>query len=309
MHKLLILTILIILSSSTQAADITTGLVGYWKMDENSGTVAGNSSGDGNAATLAGGTTWFSGYTNSDLNFDGVSGHVVLPNNLFSSTAGAISLWVKVRSFGTKDYIWVYDNSDSPEFRILFLDGNLYFNGYDNGAYQFQFITLFSDTSSWHHYLVTWQTNDARFYIDGVLMGSDTAVNVTHTNISTTNHLAGNYWRDGQLTYFKGQLDEVRLYNRVLTAGDVNTLYYCQPPTVVAQDWIIDGNVLCSTNDMNITLKQNIGKNIDVRNGTLLIDSPTIIPISSGNKVLIRWSPIKENWLWIRRGGQLLIRS
>ncbi|HLC79492.1 MAG TPA: LamG-like jellyroll fold domain-containing protein, partial [archaeon] len=51
-------------------------------------------------------------------------------------------------------------------------------------------------------------------------------------------------WSSGSY-FWRGGIDEVRVYNRALSAGDVNQLYFCQPPSVSGIDWVIDGNTTC----------------------------------------------------------------
>ena len=60
-------------------ADITTGLVGWWKFDEGSGTAAGDSSGNNNTGTLTNGPTWTTGKIGGALGEHRVKvGHEVL---------------------------------------------------------------------------------------------------------------------------------------------------------------------------------------------------------------------------------------
>ena len=47
------------------------GLVGYWSMNEGTGTMAGDGSGNGNRGTLTNGPTWVDGKRGKALNFDG----------------------------------------------------------------------------------------------------------------------------------------------------------------------------------------------------------------------------------------------
>ena len=58
---------------------ILNGLVGWWKFDETSGTVAYDSSGNGNHGNLTNGPTWVSGKIGGALSFDGVDDSVLIP--------------------------------------------------------------------------------------------------------------------------------------------------------------------------------------------------------------------------------------
>src|SRR5207249_4087842 len=66
----------------------------WWKLDESSGTAAADATGNGHYAITRNGPTWTTGRFGNALNFDGVDDHVELQNNLQSTAAGSVSLWV-----------------------------------------------------------------------------------------------------------------------------------------------------------------------------------------------------------------------
>jgi len=61
--------------SSTASAE----LVGWWKLDDEAGTVAADSSGNGNDGTVYGDAQWITGYVGGALEFDGTDDYVDLP--------------------------------------------------------------------------------------------------------------------------------------------------------------------------------------------------------------------------------------
>ena len=71
----------------------TDGLIGWWKFDETSGTVAYDSSGNGNNGSLRNGPTWTNGKIGGALSLDGVDDHVL--TTLKSPSNFTISAWVK----------------------------------------------------------------------------------------------------------------------------------------------------------------------------------------------------------------------
>src|SRR3990167_7744794 len=66
---------LFLLPLSQTEANITTGLVSHWKMDETTGTTATDSVGTNNG-TLTNGPTWTTGKLNNALSFDGSNDYV-----------------------------------------------------------------------------------------------------------------------------------------------------------------------------------------------------------------------------------------
>jgi len=107
MRKLIIF-ILFLTSSSVANADISTGLVGWWKFDEGSGSSAFDSSGNGNAGTLVGSPGYGAGKIGQDaLSFNGSSQYVSVGN---VGNIQTISYWVKAGSTTTNGGIELNPN-------------------------------------------------------------------------------------------------------------------------------------------------------------------------------------------------------
>src|SRR3989344_4445776 len=71
-----------LLPAPAHAVAPTNGLIGYWNFDEGSGTIAEDSSGNGNTGTLVNGSTWTTGKVGSGaVSFDGVNDEVTMPHN------------------------------------------------------------------------------------------------------------------------------------------------------------------------------------------------------------------------------------
>ena len=78
------------------------GLVGWWKFDEGSGTVAYDSSGNGNNGNLTNGPTWTTGKIGGALSFDGENDYVDVPS-IQSVNGGGVTfaVWIKPTHFDT----------------------------------------------------------------------------------------------------------------------------------------------------------------------------------------------------------------
>ena len=70
---------LFLLPLSQTEANITTGLVSHWKMDETTGTTASDSAGT-NTGTLINSPTWTTGKLNNALSFDGINDYTNISN-------------------------------------------------------------------------------------------------------------------------------------------------------------------------------------------------------------------------------------
>ena len=79
---------------------------------------------------------------------------------------------------------------------------------------------------AWHHVVGVYDGNQILLYVDGVL---DASKNVGSMNIDTWRALRiGENWELGN-SFFGGTLDEVRIYDRALTADDVAQLFALVP--------------------------------------------------------------------------------
>jgi len=185
---------------------------------------AGDSAGS-NDGTING-ATWTTGQIGGALSFDGVDDTVNVGNlGLAVNGTGTISLWMKgnagidctTNNHGVTDGSAfqngiIYRSSDcDPNFR--------------NDALATIGIDLsnigLSDATNWHHLVgVADTTNGMKFYIDGVSRGTD--ADTGGLNIDNDFIIGG---RIGGDQVFDGIIDEVRVYNRALSAADVTELF------------------------------------------------------------------------------------
>jgi hypothetical protein len=72
----------------------------------------------------------------------------------------------------------------------------------------------------WHHMALTKDNNELKFYIDGVLVGTSPTPAVTGPFQNLNKYILGHAYD----IMWKGSLDDLRFYKRVLTAAEINTL-------------------------------------------------------------------------------------
>ncbi|MCB9991475.1 MAG: DUF1566 domain-containing protein [Rhodospirillales bacterium] len=217
------------------------GLIGHWKLDETSGTSAVDSSGNGNNGSmqngLDAGNDSVTGKIDTALDFDGGDDYINAGNDASLNITGSITLasWVKAGSFPAsnayKQFIAKgYDGTNS-QFQFGFQNdattGNVprLIVGTWDGSYHGILYDYSSTivTGQWYHITGTFDGATWRLYIDGQLVQSsnDTASIKT----STKSVLIGAHDANGSLKYFDGQLDDVRIYNRPLSASEITQLY------------------------------------------------------------------------------------
>lgn len=198
------------------------GLVGYWHLDENIASTTYDASGFGNTGTLTNGPMWQSASNckaGTCLSFDGVNDYVNVANNSVLQVSNfTIAAWVKrdvldnsFREIVRKgvDYFLLINNENELALGIENAD---FANGY-----------ALSGTGNWEHVAATFDnsTRAIKIYLNGNLVHSLTAQ--LTLSVGTDPLRIGATEVDTQ--FFDGQIDEVRIYNRVLSAAEVQNLY------------------------------------------------------------------------------------
>jgi len=208
-------------TGGTTGSDGGSGLVGYWKFDDENGIVAVDSSGTGNNGTLINGPAWTTGKVGGALSFDGVDDYVdASDTNLpIGNSSATLSAWIKTTQTGEIYYLGWGTRSYFSEIVLGMLNNNLTvesFGGSDEGN------AVIND-GNWHHVVGVWNGgSDVVEYVDGVeqtltsWLGSINIISSGHLNI-------GRLINSGY--YFNGAIDEVRVYNRALSAAEVSAIF------------------------------------------------------------------------------------
>ena len=238
-------------STGGMSGDITTGLKGYWKFDEGSGTAAADSSGSGNNGTLTNGPTWTTGKINGALSFDGVDDYVSVANNSslnFGAADFTITAWIKttnaslgqsiVSHFNSSDYAgfdFAFSTGDTNcvAGKICFWDGTNWTS-----------VTSGIASSQYTHVAAVRSGTSMTFYVNGAGTGTTTVSASIPASTNTFN--IGQSGQPASPRTFSGTIDDVRVYNRALSASDVLTLYNmtatsCASPTGYTGDMIYNG--------------------------------------------------------------------
>ncbi|CAM4008766.1 MULTISPECIES: LamG-like jellyroll fold domain-containing protein [Flavobacterium] len=165
------------------------------------------------------------------LNFDGVDDYVVIPVTTINDlTQGTISSWVYLNSLSNQT-ICAKQDDNVGSYAILSVGG-----GGTSGEVFFQSknnVTLTSNatlvTGQWYNIVVTFNTAEAKLYIDGVLDITVAAdFSIPNNTSSTTVTSLGAWLGDGGGQYLDGTLDEFRVWNTVLTATDITNTKDCE---------------------------------------------------------------------------------
>jgi hypothetical protein len=233
MHKKIVLSAILALALAGVAQAT---LVGNWKMDDGSGTVAADSTKNARNGTLVGGATWTTGKFGGAVSLTGSSSQYVnlaigpliqsltdkATFTIWTNWAGTDGAWTRIWDFGNgtgTGYMFLCANQGSAT-------GNLRFaiTTTSNGNEQITNHTAILPTG-WHHVAVTFDhaATTAKLMLDGVTVGTNTATSLTPSSLGNTtqNYLGKSQWAD---PYFTGALDDFRIYDETLTEADIQMI-------------------------------------------------------------------------------------
>lgn len=228
----------VMISNTCSAADYSSNLVGWWKLDDGTGSTTVDSSGQGNNGSLYNAATWTTGISGNAIQFDGLTSYVeaVAPASILFTNPATVSILAK-RTSGT-DYKEFFNLSDSLGRQVINLSYGSTWNGLlisrknNTNAQKGLQLSSAIDQSGWNHIVVTNPGGDATstVYVNGVL-NSATTTNVS-SSYGTSVMQIGKGINDSYNTALIG--DDVRVYNRALSAADVSALFatYDTAPSV-----------------------------------------------------------------------------
>jgi len=229
---LMVSLVILALCGTAWGVEPIPNLIAHWTFDEGSGTTAYDSVGD-NHGTIYG-AQWTTGQIDGALSFDGVDDYVDIGN--INENGYTILFWMytdfEITSATAGKAIMQYSDQDSQEIIAIgsstsYIDGEtlIIMGGIYRGSY---YRTAITDiiSAGWHFITFSWDAGNSKYdiYID--------AVEKTTTSGSKTNTQLANFddfsVGGGDNSYndaFNGTIGDVRIYDRALSAGEVQQLY------------------------------------------------------------------------------------
>ncbi|MGH8511383.1 MAG: LamG-like jellyroll fold domain-containing protein, partial [Gammaproteobacteria bacterium] len=201
----------------------TTGLVAAYNFEEASGTTVVDASGKGNHGTISGASRITSGRFGRGLSFDGVNDWVTVNDtaSLDLTTGMTLEAWVYPTVFPSdwrtilhketdRYYLMAGSDLDTPAAGGTYTSGNQ--NVYAGSSLP---------VNTWTHLAVTYASNSAsvKLHINADLVATK-AQTVPLTTSTGAMRIAGT---QAYGEFFQGRIDEIRVYNRALSAAEIDT--------------------------------------------------------------------------------------
>ena len=200
-----------------------TSCIAAYQLDGNANDLSGNYSGEPNNVSYGVGEFDLAGV------FNGSSSIITNSNQVIPNGASSISFWYNNNGLNGANYIigngvataskGITSTFGSDRFGVFIGKGTT------APAIEFSSTNTFSN-SSWYNVTITWDgttsTNAVKLYVNGQLEGQGTS-NTSSAGIGSYSSFGIGGVNGG--AYAAGSIDQVRIFNKALSAGEVTTLY------------------------------------------------------------------------------------
>jgi len=199
-------------------------LVGWWKFDDGSGTLAADSSGKHNDGTISGDAQWVVGKRDGALQFNGSNTNVQAPHIPFDSQSFTVAMWVNPVLYTAEQVVFSQGLTGSTNTDMHFRLGGPGSTNVPTGGARMGFYSNDLDTAggliqdnTWYH-LTFWYDFDhknRRIYINA----EQKAEAAANPFLGTAGNTIIGSWGTGQ--WFRGIIDDVQVYNHALTDAEI----------------------------------------------------------------------------------------
>jgi formylglycine-generating enzyme required for sulfatase activity/N-acetylneuraminic acid mutarotase len=234
--KVLSLLLALALPSFSLLGDLNNGLVAWYPFDGNASDMSGN----GNHGTVYGATlsTDRHGEANKAYSFDGINDYVEGGNIVQDYRILSFCAWFKIsEGVGTnlRGIISKQRSTGGSGSLLAYIKDTSELYG---GTFNYSQEAKFSiNSKNWAHGCFTSDAVTAKLFYNGNLVAFDSISSTSETS-STSPILIGKELsvpaNDGE-RLFMGSIDDIRIYDRALSAEEVSTLYRLESPNHFAE--------------------------------------------------------------------------
>ena len=199
------------------------GLVAAYSFDETSGSTVSDNSGNNNTGTISNATRTTAGRFGGALTFNGSNAWVTVNNSASLSITGMVTIEAWIRPTSTMTgwrTVLIKESSNNGSY---YLYGNATGNvpaaevGVNGEQIVYGVSTIPANT--WTHLAMTYDGGQERIFVNGTQIASRAQTGAITTSSSPMRIGGNSIWGE----YFSGQIDEVRVYSKALTAAQIQT--------------------------------------------------------------------------------------
>ncbi len=218
---------------NSMAQDIDTGLVGWWKFEEASGTLYDQSDNHNDSTSVQGVLYQQAGQKGFALGFDGIDDDVTVGTNGRPTDTFSFGGWLKTSATheidpestsgtgGVNSQRYAFDPQHGGETNggaglSIGTNGILV---YEHGSNYMPATAVYEADigSDWNHIMIVYDNKQPTIYLNGIAVR--TGLTSPREVVNAPIHFGGMAYG-----YFEGLMDEIRIYNRALSAPDVRKL-------------------------------------------------------------------------------------
>jgi len=208
-------------------ASLPPGLTGRWMLADGSGTAASDMLG-AHPAVLNGEVTWSQDPAHCvTAAFDGSTGYFATSAPVMTTNASyTVSAWVKLTDISMQHTILSQEGSTRSPFYLQYdkdsFNWRLYISSADVSSptwYTAASTTITPQVGVWTHLVGVYDSvaKTVKLYINGQAQGSD-------SNVTTWNATGVTWIGRSKTTWFQGNLSDVQIYSRALSAIEATNL-------------------------------------------------------------------------------------
>ena len=278
---------------NTPVGSQVSGLVAAYSFDEGAGTAFADASGNNNAGTVSG-ATWAAGRSGSALSFDGINDIATVPDSASLDVSAGMTLEA-----------WVYLTARSNWRTILMKErpGHLAYGLYANtntnrpsgeistagGSSSDVRGTAQLPLTTWTHVALTHDGSTLRLLVNGVQVQTRAVSGATVVSANPLRIGGNSIWNE----YFSGRIDDVRIYNRAITATQIQADMKTPvgpPPDTAAPTVSITSPAPGSTVAATVTVSASASDNIGVIGVQFLLDGSPLGAEDTTNPYSVSWN-------------------
>jgi cysteine-rich repeat protein len=240
-----VVVVVTLLGAVGASAGTDEGLVAYWPLDGSAADATGN----GYNGVLVGNVTFVPGVRGGAASFDGLDDRISIVGKVPYQNEYTFSGWIR------------FDGPPQNDWNLVFVRGSSCNDASQDLGTYYSTKTITVDVCDfsypwylrapfelvngrWYHLAATVRPGEVRIYLDGVMVAEQALTGVIDTDTCYVEHAIGGMSSSilGGPWSHNGLIDEVRVYNRALSAAEIAQLYFCGNGVVDPDEECDDGN-------------------------------------------------------------------